>query len=215
MNAAGDMIIKKYSGLQDYQSIWQDMRLFTDTRQPDTADEIWLLQHHPVFTLGQAGKMEHLLGQTRIPLIKTDRGGQITYHGPGQLVVYLLIDMKRRQLGVRKLVSLMENSLIELLQRFGIDAYAKKSAPGVYVYRQQDREYKIAALGLRVRRGCSYHGLALNIDMDLSSFQQINPCGYSGLAVTSMAELLTSPPDWALIEKGLVDILQKHLTISP
>lgn len=204
--------------MQDYQSIWHAMRRFTDQRTATTADEIWLLQHHPVFTLGQAGKAEHLLGATNIPIIKSDRGGQITYHAPGQLLAYLLIDLKRRQLGVRELVTLMEQSLIELLQTFSIESYAKKTAPGVYVQRsikQQLIEHKIAALGLRVRRGCSYHGLALNIDMDLAPFQQINPCGYTGLAVTRITDLISPQPDWLVLEKKLTDILVKRLTIKP
>jgi len=217
MNNAGKIKTRKYSGLQDYQTIWQEMRDFTDQRSAATPDEIWTLQHHPVFTLGQAGKTEHLLTNSAIPVINTDRGGQVTYHGPGQLTVYLLIDLKRRHLGVRDLVTLMEQSLVELLQDFGIAAYAKKSAPGVYVQRtinQQAIEHKLAALGLRVRRGCSYHGLALNIEMDLAPFQMINPCGYVGLAVTQLAELLPQKPDWLAIEKKLLDILVKRLTIK-
>lgn len=212
MENAGDIILKTYPGLQDYQLVWQQMRHFTDTRSATTPDEIWLLQHHPVFTLGQAGKAEHLLMASSIPVIKSDRGGQITYHGPGQLMVYLLIDLKRRHLALRDLVTLMEQSVIELLQTFNIAAYAKKSAPGVYV-QQKAIEHKIAALGLRVRRGCSYHGLALNIDMDLAPFQQINPCGYSGLAVCNLAELLPQAVAWSTLEKKLVDILTKRLTM--
>lgn len=211
------IVIKQFDSLQDYQTIWQAMRIFTDQRTRDTADEIWLLQHHPVFTLGQAGKAEHLLTTSSIPVIKSDRGGQITYHGPGQLIAYLLIDIKRRSLGVRELVTLMENSLVELLQGFGISAYAKKAAPGVYLQQQIDgqmSEHKIAALGLRVRRGCSYHGLALNIDINLAPFQQINPCGYPGMPVTRMADLLSKNADWPIIEKKLVDILIKRLTIK-
>jgi lipoyl(octanoyl) transferase len=209
-----NIVLKRWDGLQDYQTTWQAMRNFTEQRTSDSADEIWLLQHYPVFTLGQAGKPEHLLTQSSIPVVKSDRGGQITYHGPGQLIAYLLIDLKRRQLGVRDVVDLMENSVIALLQESGICAYAKKSAPGVYVQRKTHNqliEHKIAALGLRMRKGCCYHGLALNIDMDLTPFQHINPCGYAGLAVTQVADLLTVKPDWQQVENKLVEQLKKHL----
>jgi lipoyl(octanoyl) transferase len=161
------------------------MRQFTDSRAADTPDELWLLQHPPVFTQGQAGKAEHVLAPGGIPVIQVDRGGQVTYHGPGQWVLYLLINLRRHQLGVRDLVTLIEHSVVQLLAEYDIDAAAKPGAPGVYV-----RDEKIAALGLRVRRGCSYHGLALNVDMDLEPFGRINPCGYEGLRVTSMARLL-------------------------
>ena len=163
-------------GLVDYQPTWAAMRAFTDARAPDTPDELWLLQHPPVFTLGQAGKPEHLLRETGIPLVKIDRGGQITYHGPGQIVVYLLIDLHRRHLKVRELVTLMEQALIDCLADYGLAAERKDGAPGVYI-----DGAKIAALGLRVRNGRSYHGLALNVDADLAPFTAINPCGYEGL----------------------------------
>lgn len=202
--------VRRFDGLQDYTDIWQQMRHFTDERTGDTPDEFWLMQHHPVFTLGQAGKTEHLLQTSHIPLVLSDRGGQITYHGPGQLMVYVLLDIKRRQLGVRELVTQMEKSVIALLQEFHITSYAKKSAPGVYV-EQDDHEYKISALGLRVRKGCCYHGLALNIDMDLEPFQLINPCGYAGMAVTQMANLLTVTPNWQDVENRLVLQLKNHL----
>jgi len=208
------IVIKRFDGLQDYKNTWQAMREFTDSRTAVTPDEIWLLQHHPVLTQGQAGKAEHLLNSSSIPVIKTDRGGQITYHGPGQLIAYLLIDIKRRHLGVRDLVTLMEQSIIELLNELNIAAYAKKSAPGVYVQRNindQMIEHKIASLGLRVRKGCSYHGLALNIDMDLKPYHQINPCGYAGLAVTQVAELSSTKPDWVSMENKLAALLKMHL----
>jgi len=208
------VVVKKFEGLQDYKKIWQAMRDFTDQRTDETRDEIWLLQHHPVFTQGQAGKAEHLLSTSSIPVVKSDRGGQITYHGPGQLIAYLLIDIKRRHLGVRDLVTLMEQSIIELLNELNITAYAKKSAPGVYVQCNINNrmiEHKIASLGLRVRKGCSYHGLALNIDMDLEPYQQINPCGYAGLAVTQIANLLPAKPDWLSIENKLSAQLKRHL----
>ncbi|WP_238946913.1 lipoyl(octanoyl) transferase LipB [Seongchinamella unica] len=161
------------------------MREFTDQRGEQTPDELWLLQHPRVFTQGQAGKAEHVLAPGDIPVIQVDRGGQVTYHGPGQWVVYLLVDLKRRGLGVRALVTLIENAIVQLLSEYGIDASPRADAPGVYV----DGD-KIASLGLRVRRGCSYHGLSLNVDMDLEPFSRINPCGHEGLQVTSMARLL-------------------------
>ena len=160
------------------------MQAFTAQRDAATPDEIWLLQHPPVYTLGQAGKPEHLLHDNGIALVKIDRGGQITYHAPGQLVAYLLIDLKRRNLGVRELVSRMEQAVIDLLDSFDVQAQRRADAPGVYV-----RGAKIAALGLRIRHGCSYHGLALNVDMDLTPFGWINPCGYAGLAVTQTRDL--------------------------
>lgn len=177
-------------GLADYQQVFEAMRTFTDGRDEHTPDELWLLQHPRVFTQGQAGKAEHVLAPGDIPVIQVDRGGQVTYHGPGQWVIYLLVDLKRRGTGVRSLVTLIEDSIVALLGEYGIEAAARADAPGVYV----DGD-KIASLGLRVRRGCSYHGLSLNVDMDLEPFQRINPCGYEGLQVTSMARLL---PDTAL-----------------
>jgi lipoyl(octanoyl) transferase len=172
-------------GLVDYQPTLAAMRQFTDSRDTDSPDELWLLQHPPVFTQGQAGKAEHLLAPGDISVIQVDRGGQVTYHGPGQWVVYIMVDMRRHQLGVRDLVNLIERALVQLLAEYAISAVAKPGAPGVYV-----ADEKIASLGLRIRRGCSYHGLALNVDMDLEPFGRINPCGYEGLQVTSMARLL-------------------------
>ena len=172
-------------GLVEYQATLDAMRSYTDQRGPDSPDQLWLLQHPPVFTQGQAGKPEHLLAPGDVPVVQVDRGGQVTYHGPGQWVVYLLLDLRRRGLGVRALVDLIEEVLVALLADYGIEAAADPKAPGVYVAGR-----KIASLGLRVRRGCSYHGLALNVDMDLEPFSRINPCGHQGLEVTSMAELL-------------------------
>ena len=174
-------------GLQTYDDIWHDMQQFTDNRTEHTDDEIWFVQHPPVYTLGKNGKAEHVLDAQDIPVINVDRGGQVTYHGPGQLVVYVLLDIKRLKIGVRALVTLLEQTVIELLSDYGIDAIAKKDAPGVYV-----GEEKIAALGLRVRKGCCFHGLALNVDMDLSPYDQINPCGYEGLKVTQLSNLVES-----------------------
>lgn len=179
-------------GLTDYPVTWRAMQSFTAERNTDTRDEIWLTEHPPVYTLGIAGKPEHLLrSDTGIPVIKIDRGGQITYHGPGQLIAYLLIDMKRRHLSVRPLVRLMESAVINLLQEFNIAAHYRADAPGVYVPLDgnNDECAKIAALGLRIKNGCCYHGLALNIDMDLAPFSAINPCGYAGMRVTQLREL--------------------------
>lgn len=205
-----ELRIRRFEGLQDYETLWHAMRAFTDNRNNDTADELWSLQHQPVYTLGQAGKAGHLLAASDIPVIKTDRGGQITYHGPGQLIVYVLLDLKRRQLAVRELVSLLETSVIELLQAYQVSAHTKKSAPGVYVT-LGGQEHKIASLGLRVRHGCCYHGLALNLDMDLEPFLHINPCGYAGLPVTQLVDILQKPVNWQETEKHLLQLLQKHL----
>ena len=177
-------LIVRHLGIRPYLETWHAMQVFTDTRDATTPDEIWLLQHHPVYTQGQAGKAEHLLHQTDIPVVQSDRGGQITYHGPGQLIAYLLIDVRRKGMGVRQLVTAMEQAVIALLVSSGIQATAKADAPGVYV-----NGAKIASLGLRIRRGCSFHGLALNIDLDLTPFTHINPCGYAGLAMTRTATL--------------------------
>ena len=166
-------------GLVEYLPTWQAMQDFTATRGPDTPDEMWLLEHPPVYTLGLAGKPEHLLRATDIQVVKIDRGGQITYHGPGQIVVYLLLDLKRRNIGVKELVRRLEQAVIDLLEGYGTQAERRDKAPGVYV-----GNAKIAALGLRIKNGCCYHGLCLNVDMDLSPYAAINPCGYAGLAVT-------------------------------
>jgi lipoyl(octanoyl) transferase len=168
----------------DYSRTWRDMQAFTAARGEETDDEIWLCEHPPVFTQGLAGKPEHLLRDIGIPVVKIDRGGQITYHGPGQLVAYLLLDLKRRNLGVKGLVHRIEAAIIALLGEYGIEAVRRPGAPGVYV-----NDAKIAALGLKIKNGCCYHGLSLNIDMDLSPFSAINPCGYEGLAVTQLSAL--------------------------
>ncbi|MBL4583757.1 MAG: lipoyl(octanoyl) transferase LipB [Pseudomonadales bacterium] len=171
-------------GMRQYAETLEEMQAFTAARTHSTEDEIWLLQHYPVFTQGQAGKPEHLLHAGVIPVVQSDRGGQITYHGPGQLIIYLLIDIRRRKIGVRQLVDLIEQTIISLLDEYAIESRARKDAPGVYVGAS-----KIAALGLRIRKGCSYHGLSLNVDMDLLPFNQINPCGMQGLGVTQMKSL--------------------------
>lgn len=171
----------RHLGEVDYLQTWQKMQEFTDARQGDTVDELWFLQHPPVYTLGKNGKLEHLLNPANIPVIHSDRGGQVTYHGPGQIVVYMLLDLKRQKIGVRDLVNLIEQSIIELLASYDVASCARRDAPGVYV-----NDAKIAALGLRVRKGCSFHGLALNVDMDLEPFNGINPCGYEGMSVTHL-----------------------------
>jgi lipoyl(octanoyl) transferase len=177
------MIVKNL-GIVAYQDTLAQMSQFTGKRNEDTPDELWFLQHHPVFTQGQAGKKEHILSPGDIPIVQSDRGGQVTYHGPGQLVCYLLMDLKRKHLGVRDLVDGIENSIIQLLENYGIESSAKREAPGVYV-----QDSKIAQLGLRVKKGCSYHGLSLNIAMDLEPFERINPCGFEGLKVTDLRNL--------------------------
>jgi lipoyl(octanoyl) transferase len=184
----------KRLGRVDYEPTWQAMRDFTTRRTADTPDELWLLQHPPVYTLGIAARPQHLPRlDAGIPLVKTDRGGQITYHGPGQPVIYLLLDMKRRGLTVRPLVRLMENAVIDLLADYGVAARGSADAPGVYV-----GNAKIAALGLRIRNGCCYHGVALNVDMDLNPFKAIDPCGYPGLEVTKLRDLgVPDAPDIA------------------
>lgn len=174
----------KYSGMVDYLSTWQEMKDFTLERTKNTFDEIWLLQHPPVYTLGVAGKKEHLLKNNGISVVRTDRGGQITYHGPGQIVAYLLLDIRRLKLGVRELVRKMEGAVIDLLEEYTIDTKVRKDAPGVYV-----ENAKIAALGLKIKNGCCYHGIALNVDMDLTPYSAINPCGYSGLEITQTSDL--------------------------
>lgn len=173
----------RWLGRIDYEPAWHAMQEFTDRRDAGSDDEIWLLEHPPVFTQGQAGKAEHLLFPGDIPVVHVDRGGQVTYHGPGQLVAYVLIDVRRQGIGVRELVSLIENSLVQLLAGYNVSSCAKADAPGVYV-----DDAKIASLGLRIRRGCSFHGLALNVDMDLEPFGRINPCGYQGLRMTQLVD---------------------------
>lgn len=166
-------------GVKDYATVWEEMKSFTNLREKNANDQFWLVEHPPVYTQGQAGKPEHVLRDTDIPIVQTDRGGQVTYHGPGQIVIYTLCDLKRCGIGVRGFVDAIENAIIELLADYGVTAKNRADAPGVYV-----GDSKIAALGLRVRRGCSYHGLSLNVDMDLAPFENINPCGYAGLSVT-------------------------------
>ena len=190
-------------GLQPYEQVWAAMTEFTNTRTQDSLDQLWLVEHPPVFTQGQAGKAEHLLVPGDIPVVQSDRGGQVTYHGPGQLVAYPLLDLRRSKMGVRDLVTALEQTIIATLAHYQIDAFPKPDAPGVYV-NTNGRVDKIASLGLRVRRGCSFHGLALNVAMDLSPFLRINPCGYQGLAMTQMRSLMASSLDFADVKEQLV-----------
>lgn len=193
-------------GQVDYEPTWHAMQRFTDSRGPHTADEVWLLEHVPVFTQGQAGKAEHVLFPGDIPVVQVDRGGQVTYHGPGQLVAYLMLDVRRSGIGVRELVSRIERSLIDLLASYGVAAAAKPDAPGVYV-----NGAKIASLGLRIRNGRSFHGLALNVDMDLQPFQRINPCGYAGMSMTQLADQVDEPLAMAQVAARLRAQLLQHL----
>ncbi len=206
--ARSDALIIRDLGLVDYTSTWQRMQEFTDQRNDETVDEIWLLEHPPVFTQGQAGKAEHLLFPGDIPVVQVDRGGQVTYHGPGQLVAYVLLNIKRRNLGVRQLVNLIEQSLVDTLAQNQVTAYAKADAPGVYV-----DEKKVASLGLRVRKGCTFHGLALNVDMDLSPFSRINPCGYAGMQMVQSRDL-GGPVSMQQAKQQLSAQLVKLLNVS-
>lgn len=201
-------VIIRQLGRQPYRSVWQAMQSLTDTRDDSVQDEIWLVEHDPVFTQGQAGKEEHLLMPGDIPVVQVDRGGQVTYHGPGQQVIYLMLNIKRRKLGVRQLVNAMENAVVNLLATYDIDAYPKADAPGVYV-----DEKKVCSLGLRIRRGCSFHGLALNVSMDLSPFLRINPCGYAGLEMIDVARL-GGPDSLDTVGPALIDTLLHALDIQ-
>ena len=198
-------LIVRHLGQQPYESVWQDMQRFTEQRDKNTNDEIWIVQHPPVFTLGKAGKAEHLLNTGDIPVVQVDRGGQVTYHGPGQLVVYVLLDLNRLKLGIRELVTRLENCVIGLLSEYDVKAESKKEAPGVYVDGR-----KIAALGLRVRRGCCFHGLALNVDMDLEPFARINPCGYEGLETTQLSDFI-SDINFDIITQQLLGQLEQQI----
>lgn len=200
------MLIIKPLGLVDYQPTWEAMRAFTDSRTAATDDELWLLEHTPVFTLGQAGKQEHVLAPGDIPLVQSDRGGQVTYHGPGQLTGYCLFDLKRMNMGPRAFVEKIEDALVGVLQDLGIPAEADRDAHGVYVHGK-----KIASLGLRIRKGCAYHGLSLNVNMDLEPFTRINPCGYAGLQMTQIKDYLgDATPSLPVIGVRVTHALQKQ-----
>lgn len=205
---SSDSLQVRTLGVQPYEDCWQRMRAFTDSRDSDTPDELWVVEHPPVYTLGQAGKVEHILNAAHIPVVQTDRGGQVTYHGPGQVVVYTLLDIRRLGVGVRTLVIKLENAVVACLQSVGVVASGRRDAPGVYV-----DGAKIAALGLRVRRGCTYHGLALNIDADLQPFAGINPCGFVDLAVTSTAACGVTASKQEIVE-SLLQAIHKQLELS-
>jgi len=198
-------VIVRQLGLRSYEPIWQKMQDFTDTRDDNSPDEIWFVEHEPVFTQGQAGKAEHVLAPGDIPVIQVDRGGQVTYHGPGQQMMYVLFNLRRLKVGVRELVTWLEECIVDMLKEYDINAYAKPDAPGVYV-----DDSKIASLGLRVRRGCSFHGLALNVNMDMSPFMRINPCGYAGMNMVQTSEL-NGPSQLEEVAQGLVKHMLKRL----
>ena len=202
-------VIVRRLARQPYEPVWRAMQAFTDARAAETPDELWLVEHDPVFTLGQAGKWEHVLLPGDIPVVPVDRGGQVTYHGPGQLVAYPLFDLRRRGLGVRELVCRIEEAVLQTLAGWGIAATRRERAPGLYV-----DGAKVMALGLRVRRGCSFHGLAFNVNMDLSPFQRINPCGFQGLAVTQVLDL-GGPGTLAEVEDALVSALARQFDFTP
>lgn len=203
-----DAVVVRHLGRCSYLPVWQKMQYFTDNRSETDNDEIWLVEHDPVFTQGQAGKAEHLLMPGDIPVVQVDRGGQVTYHGPGQLVMYLMLNIRRKQMGVRQLVTAMENTVIRTLARFNVVAKARSDAPGVYV-----DEQKICSLGLRIRRGCSFHGLALNVDMDLGPFLRINPCGYAGMEMTD-CKRLGGPESVSDASKLMLAVLQEELSLA-
>lgn len=200
-----DTLLVKTLGQQPYEPVWQAMQSFTEQRTSETLDEIWLLEHDPVFTLGRNAKKEHILNAGDIPIIEIDRGGQVTYHGPGQLIVYLMIDIKRRALGVRKLVTLIEQSIISTLNEYQLNARAKQQAPGVYI-----GDAKIAALGLRIKKGCSFHGLSLNLSMNLTPFKQINPCGYKELEVVQLSDYIEDV-ELSKVQQQVIFYLSKNL----
>jgi lipoyl(octanoyl) transferase len=208
MDAVNRPLIIRHLGRQDYQPVWRDMQAFTDQRDADTADELWLVEHPPVFTQGLAGKAEHVLAAGDIPVIQVDRGGQITYHGPGQIVAYPLINLRRHGIGVKSLVHGIEQAIIDTVKLYGVEAARKENAPGVYVNGD-----KIASLGLRIRKACSFHGLAFNIDMDLEPFNRINPCGFSGLKVIQLSEL-ADQVDISTVEQQLVAALCQQLNFT-
>ncbi len=205
--ALTDHLCVRRLGLAEYEPVWRDMQAFTDSRDENSGDELWLVQHPPVFTQGQAGKAEHVLAPGDIPVIQVDRGGQVTYHGPGQIVAYPLVDIQRKGIAVRDFVNRIETAIIEVMAHYGVKGERIAGAPGIYVSGD-----KIASLGLRVRRGCTFHGLAFNIEMDLEPFQRINPCGYAGLQVTQLSAL--APVDFQQLEDRLIDSLAQHLGYS-
>ncbi len=208
MDAVNHPITIKHLGRRDYEPVWHAMQAFTDQRDANTRDELWLVEHPPVFTQGLAGKAEHILAAGDIPVIQVDRGGQVTYHGPGQIVAYPMIDLRRHGIGVKSLVNGIEQAIIDTVALYGVTATRLENAPGVYV-----DGAKIASLGLRIRKGCSFHGLAFNIDMDLEPFQRINPCGFSGLEVIQLADL-TQQVELHTVEQQLVKAFCQQLNFT-
>ena len=206
MSTAPSTILLRELGQQSYEPVWHAMQHFTDTRTESTKDEIWFTEHAPVFTLGLNSAPEHLLATGDIPVVQVDRGGQVTYHGPGQLMIYPLLDIRRAGIGVRDLVTALEQSVVDLANDYGIEAAARADAPGVYV-----EGAKLASVGLRIRRGASFHGMALNVNVDTEPFTRINPCGYQGMAVTQLRDVLVSSPQRAEVEEKLVEILARRL----
>ena len=194
------LIIRQYHDLTEYESRFLEMKKMTENRDENTPDELWILQHNDVLTQGQAGKPEHILIPSNIPIVQTDRGGQVTWHGPGQMVVYFMFDLNRLGWNVRSLVSFAENLMIELLKEYKIDAYAKPDAPGVYV-----NEQKIGSLGFKIRKGRSYHGLSLNLDCDLTGFHTINPCGYAGLEMVRIMDLVEEYPSFTELSANVIE----------
>ena len=201
-------VIVRDLGLTDYEPVWRDMQRFTDERDANTRDEIWFTEHKPVFTLGLNAAREHLLAPGDIPVVQIDRGGQVTYHGPGQLMIYPLVDIRRARIGVRELVTALEQSVVDLAATYGIEAASRADAPGVYV-----SGVKVASVGLRIRRGASFHGMALNVNVDLEPFSRINPCGFENLEVTDLARL-EAESDLAVIREKLLPHLLRHLGLS-
>jgi len=206
-NPESRLLIKRL-GRQPYEPVWRAMQAFTDARGPETPDELWMVEHDPVFTLGQAGRWEHVLVPGEIPVVPVDRGGQVTYHGPGQIVAYPLLDLRRLGIGVRDFVHRIEQAIIDTLETWNIGAVRREGAPGVYV-----ADAKVAALGIRVRRGCTFHGLAFNINMDLEPFNRINPCGYQGLQVTQVLDL-GGPGSLAAVEAVLIGELARQFGLE-
>lgn len=207
-NSLIDSVIVRELGILEYLPTWQRMQDFTNNRDESVRDEIWLLEHPPVFTQGQAGKSEHVLASGNIPVVQVDRGGQVTYHGPGQLIMYILINVRRSKLGVRHLVDALEACIVATMKDYGVDAYPKKDAPGVYVDNK-----KLCSVGLRIRKGCSFHGLAFNVNMDLSPFQRINPCGYAGMEMVDSKQL-NGPSDIKIAGRQVVQHFAESLGID-
>ncbi|ODS24684.1 octanoyltransferase [Candidatus Endobugula sertula] len=209
----GRLIVRDL-GLQPYGIVWQAMKRLTNERDQNTRDELWFVEHESVLTLGQASKPEHLLQETNIPVVQSDRGGQVTYHGPGQLILYPLIDIRRRGIGVREMVTILEQLVIQWLAEYGVQSYTKAEAPGVYV-KVSNNDAKIASLGLRIRKGCCFHGVSININMDLSPFKMINPCGYEGLRMTQLSEFIPSvEPGYANIKNQLLELFVRQVGAS-